>query len=351
MAAKYKGRATGGNTPNRFERLHFEPLEEAADEEAPHTVPTSYYMDSSRSILARNDSPDIPFTFSINPYRGCEHGCIYCYARPSHEYLGFSAGLDFETKILVKPDAPALLEQAFRRRSWNPQTIALSGNTDCYQPVEKRLGLTRRCLEIFLNYRNPVSIVTKNALLLRDLDLLEKLAELDLVHVMMSITSLDPELIRVMEPRTSIPALRLGSLRELSSHGIPVGVNVAPIIPGLTDEEIPAILEAAAGHGATTACFMLVRFPGAVQQLFLDWLKRELPQRAGKILNRIRETREGKLSDARFGTRVTGEGEFAGTLNELFRIHAEKLGLTRSWRELAVHHFRRVAPAQGELFG
>ncbi len=350
MAARDKGRATGGNTPNRFERLHMEPLDDPEAVALPDSVATSVFIDTSRSILARNDSPDIPYTYSLNPYRGCEHGCIYCYARPSHEYLGFSAGLDFETKILVKPDAPALLERTFRKKSWKPQTVALSGNTDCYQPLERRLALTRRCLEVFLKYGNPVSIVTKNSLVLRDLDLLERLASKELVQVMLSITSLNPELIRAMEPRTSAPALRLDAIRRLSASGIPTGVNAAPIIPGLTDEEIPAILKAAAEHGATSAGFTLVRLPGAVEPLFLEWLQRELPSRAAKIINRIRDTREGKLSDARFGSRMTGEGEIAETLADLFRIHAARHGLTERWCGLATDRFTPPTPAQEELF-
>ena len=222
-----------------------EPGEEGFEER----VPTSYLVDASRSILAENDSPDIGFRFSLNPYRGCEHGCVYCYARPSHEYLGFSAGLDFETRILVKEQAPELLEQALRKRSWQPQVVALSGNTDCYQPVERRLQLTRRCLEVFLKFRNPVSLITKNHLVTRDLDILESMAALDLVHVTLSITSLDRRLTAAMEPRTSRPERRLQALQELSRAGVPAGVNVAPLIPGLNDSEAPAILEAAAARG------------------------------------------------------------------------------------------------------
>ena len=234
-----KGRGASFNTPNRFEQTHREVLRDESfqdpGEESPRALPTRYFEDASRTILARNDSPDIPFTFSLNPYRGCEHGCIYCYARPSHEYLGFSAGIDFETKIMVKPDAPRLLAHALSAKGWVPQTVALSGNTDPYQPVERKLALTRRCLEVFLEFRNPVSIITKNALVIRDLDLLEEMARLNLIHVMLSITSLDAALIRIMEPRTSAPPVRLQAVGELARRGIPVGVNIAPVIPGLTE--------------------------------------------------------------------------------------------------------------------
>ncbi len=351
MKSKIHGRGSSFNPPNRFEALHLEPVYDEWDGgDSDPKIPTTYYRDSSRSILAKNDSPDLPFTFSINPYRGCEHGCIYCYARPSHEYLGFSAGLDFETKIMVKMEAPELLAQALNRKSWKPQMIAFSGNTDCYQPVERQLGLTRKCLEVFLRFRNPVSIVTKNRMVLRDLDILREMARLDLVHIMVSITSLDPGLIRSMEPRTTSPARRLETIEVLASHGIPVGVNAAPIIPGLTDEEIPAILKAASDHGATRASYILVKLPGAVEPLFVEWLKRVVPERAGKILNRIRDTRQGKLHDARFGTRMTGEGEVAQAIGTLFDLSARKYNLDQDWQGLSTEHFRRDTTVQLTLF-
>jgi len=349
-----KGRGASFNTPNRFEALHREVLPPESpdydDDGGRHGTPTRYYEDSSRSILARNDSPDIPFTFSLNPYRGCEHGCIYCYARPSHEYLGFSAGIDFETRIMVKPDAPRLLAGALRESGWVPQTVTLSGNTDPYQPVERRLALTRRCLEVFLEFRNPVSIITKNALLLRDLDILGAMARLDLVHVMMSITSLDGDLIRIMEPRTSAPLLRLQAVETIAKSGIPVGVNIAPVIPGLTDEEIPAILQAAAARGASAASYILVRLPGSVGSLFVDWLGRELPDRRSRVLNRIRDTRGGNLNDPRFHSRGTGEGEIAASVRSLFTLSAARAGIRGSWPELSTAGFRRVTPGQQELF-
>jgi DNA repair photolyase len=352
------GRGASFNTPNRFESLHREifppdlaedaPVE--AETGAPGPVPTRYFHDSSRSILVRNDSPDIPFTFSLNPYRGCEHGCIYCYARPSHEYLGFSAGIDFETKIMVKSDAPRLLEGALAAKGWVPQIVTLSGNTDPYQVVERKLALTRKCLEVFLRSRNPVSIITKNALILRDIDILSEMARLGIVHVMLSITSLKGDLIRIMEPRTSAPHRRLEAVATLAAHGIPVGVNIAPVIPGLTDEEIPRIVEEAAARGARTASYILVRLPGPVRDLFVEWLARELPEKSARVTGRIRDTRSGNLSDPRFHRRGKGEGEFAESIKSLFTLSAARAGITGAWPELSTEQFRRITPGQGDLF-
>ncbi|HTR98859.1 MAG TPA: PA0069 family radical SAM protein [Bacteroidota bacterium] len=350
MARRIRGRGAAFNPPNRYEELSREVLPPEEGEDPPGSVPTRYFTDTSRSILSRNDSPDIPFTWSINPYRGCEHGCIYCYARPSHEYLGFSAGVDFETKILVKPDAPRLLTRALGAKSWTPQVVALSGNTDPYQNVERRLRLTRRCLEVFLEYRNPVSLITKNALVVRDADILEEMARLDLVHVMLSVTSLQEDLIRIMEPRTSSPALRLRAIADLAARGIPVGVNVAPVIPGLTDEEIPAIIAEAAARGARAASYILVRLPGSVEPLFLEWLERELPARSARVLGRIRQVRSGALSDARFHTRGSGEGEIADAIASLFALSASRANLDTHWLPLSTLHFRRSAGAQRDLF-
>jgi DNA repair photolyase len=340
MPTSIKGRGASLNPPNRFERLHVEPLDGHWEDD--RTVETEFLVDTSRTILAKNDSPDLDFTYSINPYRGCEHGCVYCYARPSHEYLGFSAGIDFESRILVKPKAPELLEQAFKKKSWQPQVIAFSGNTDPYQPVERKLQLTRRCLEVFLKYRNPVEVVTKNSLITRDLDLLQQLASFNLVHVLISITSLDPELVRVMEPRTSTPAKRLEAIQILAANRIPVGVNAAPIIPGLNDEELPSILGEASGRGATSAGYILVRLPGEVKGIFLDWLHRELPERESKIVNRLREVRSGRLSDSRFGSRMRGEGKVAETIEDLFRLACKKYHLNERIITLSTEHFLRT---------
>lgn len=345
-----KGRGASFNTPNRFLQLHVEPDPEAYEDGTPPRPETTFLKDFSKTILSKNDSPDLAFRYSINPYRGCEHGCVYCYARPSHEYLGFSAGLEFETKIIIKENAPELLAQAFRKPSWVPQPIIVSGNTDPYQPIERKLRITRRCLEVFLRHRNPLGIITKNALVTRDIDILEQLARLDLVSVRISITSLRNEVINHMEPRTSRPALRLKAVRQLADAGISVGVMVAPIIPGLTDEEIPAILEAAAEAGARHAGYTIVRLPLAVEPIFVEWVERAFPERSSKILNRIRELHGGKLYKSEFGKRMRGEGLWAETINRLFRTNCERLGMNSSREPLATHHFRRLAGGQIDLF-
>jgi len=342
-----KGRSASRNPKNRFETRSFEPLTvDLSDEEERPVIPTLFYRDSSRSILARNDSPDIPFTFSVNPYRGCEHGCIYCYARPSHEYLGFSAGLDFESKIMVKTDAPALLRSEIMKKTWKPQVIAFSGNTDCYQPVERKLELTRQCLAVCLEAGNPVGLITKNALVLRDLDIISALAGRNLVHVFLSVTTLDSSLARDMEPRTSAPQAKLHAIRILAEAGVPVGVMVAPVIPGLTDEELPEILRQAAAHGATNAGYILLRLPGAVEPLFLEWIRRVAPARSRKVVSRIRDTRRGSMSDAKFGTRMRGKGSTARMIRDLFTLHAGKFHLRDRWNELSTDRFIRAVPNQ-----
>jgi DNA repair photolyase len=346
-----RGRAAGYNVPNRFEQLHLEPdALELDDEDYKAKVPTRFMVDSSKSILAENNSPDVGFQFSLNPYRGCEHGCVYCYARPTHEYLGFSAGIDFETRILVKENAPELLRDTFRKKSWQPQVVALSGNTDCYQPVERRLEITRRCLEVFLEFRNPVTIITKNALVTRDLDILQQLAALDLVHVTLSITSLKRPLTAMMEPRTSRPEQRLGAIADLNDAGVPAGVNIAPLIPGLTDEEVPRILEACAQQGAQWANYIMVRLPGAVKPLFIDWLQRNMPDRAGKIVRRLEAVRNGELSDPRFGSRMQGEGQLADVIASFFHLSRRRYRLENRNHDLATHHFRRTGHHQLSLF-
>ncbi len=351
-----RGRGAASNPPNRFETLSIGPPppgeEGEGDPDATdaRAVPTAFYRDASRSVLSRNDSPDIPFTYSLNPYRGCEHGCVYCYARPSHEYLGFSAGLDFETKIMVKEDAPELLRKELGKRSWAPQMVALCGNTDPYQPVERRLGLTRRCLEVFLAARNPVGVITKNALVLRDLGLLAELASMDLAGVTISITSLREELVRTLEPRTSTPARRLDAIERLAAAGVPTAVIVAPVIPGLNDHEIPAILAEAASRGATHASHTILRLPGPVEPLFLEWLRREHPDAAAKVEGRIRSVRGGKLSDPRWGSRMKGGGEIAGAIHTLFRITAKKLGLAGGMMAFDTSRFAGRESSQGELF-
>ena len=349
------GRGARSNPPNRFESIVVEKAPEGlaeyfVDPEPDRNILTKFYVDHTKSILAKNDSPDIPFTYSLNPYRGCEHGCIYCYARPTHEYLGFSSGLDFETKIMVKHDAHTLLERQFRHRGWTPQIVMLSGDTDCYQPIERKLGITRRCLEIFLRYRNPVSIVTKNALIERDVDLLKELASLNLVLVTVSITSLNPDLIGRMEPRTSTPTKKLETVERLANAGIPVGVNVCPIIPGLNDAEIPSILEEISRRGAKHASYTIVRLPNAVKDLFVDWLQREMPERAPAILNRIRDVRDGNLSSYDFGERLRGQGQIAENIGQLFHTACKRLHLNETRVSLSVDQFRSPATAQMEIF-
>lgn len=342
-------RGVSANPANRFESIHLEPDAEWNPED--DVLPrTQFLKDHSQSILTQNDSPDVGFGTSVNPYRGCEHGCIYCYARPTHEYLGFSSGLDFESKIMVKENAPELLRKQLSSPKWKPQVIFLSGVTDCYQPVERKLKLTRRCLEVLAEFRNPVAIVTKNLLVTRDLDLLSELARHHAASVYLSITTLDPELRSIMEPRTSPPLARLAAIRKLSEAGIPAGVLVAPIIPGLTDHEIPAILKAAAEAGASAAHFTVVRLPYSVAPLFELWLETHFPDRKEKVLNRLRAMRGGKLYDAQWGTRFRGDGIFADQIEQMFDVARRKAGIKNEGRELSTAAFRRPDGAQLSLW-
>ncbi|MFI5202191.1 MAG: PA0069 family radical SAM protein, partial [Candidatus Kapaibacterium sp.] len=287
-------RGTELHTQNRFETTSLEAFDDGWDSPEAIELPvvqTEFLPDHSKSILAKNDSPDLGFTYSVNVYRGCEHGCAYCYARPTHEYLGMNAGIDFESKIMVKHDAAELLREAFDKRSWEPQYIMMSGNTDCYQPAEREFGITRKMLEVFLDYRNPVGIITKNALILRDRDLLAEMAKLHLVSVFFSITTLDRDLARKLEPRTSTPERRLHALRTLAEAGVPTGVMIGPVIPGLNDEEIPSILRAAREAGAKSAGYNMVRLPYAVRPIFEEWLAKNVPLEAKKIMARIQMVR------------------------------------------------------------
>ena len=347
--APVRGRGTGSNPKNRFYRRSVELDPEAADPEAP--LPrTQFIKDTARTIISRNDSPDVGFEFSINPYRGCEHGCIYCYARPFHEFLGFSPGIDFETKILVKEEAPALLREELSSPKWKPTPIVMSGVTDCYQPAERKFALTRGCLQVLAEFRNPVVIITKNHLVTRDIDLLSDLARRKAASVVLSITTLDPELARQMEPRTSTPARRLAAIEALAASGIPVGVNVAPIIPGLTDSEVPAILKAAARAGASFAGHTIVRLPHAVKDLFEQWLTDHFPARKEKVLHRIRGVRDGSLNDPRFGSRMTGEGVYAEQVTALFELSRKKAKLPAHPPELSAAEFRVPPGPQLTLF-
>jgi DNA repair photolyase len=344
-----RGRGSAINPKNRFESIERVP-EPPDDNDETSSPQTRFFVDTSKSIVAYNDSPDVGFDASVNAYRGCEHGCVYCYARPTHEYLGFSSGLDFETKIMVKEDAPELLRRELASSKWKPQVLAMSGVTDCYQPAEKRYQLTRRCLEVLLEFRNPVVIVTKNYLVTRDIDILSELARFQCAGVTISLTTLDPKLSSVMEPRASTPERRLAAIKILSAAGIPVGYLQAPMIPGLTDSEAPAIAQAAAEAGATFAGYVALRLPFAVKSLFEQWLEQHFSDRKEKILNRIRSMRGGRLNDPNFNSRMRGDGIFAEQMAELFQLARKKSGIDRRWPELTTKHFRRPSGSQLDLF-
>ncbi len=343
-----RGRGASHNPANRFESLTLERDEDWDPEEDP--LPRTLFLrDKTSSIIATNDSPDVGFDASVNPYRGCEHGCIYCYARPTHEYLGFSAGLDFETRIMVKEHAPELLRAELSSRKWVPQPLAMSGVTDPYQPVERRLRLTRGCLEVLAEFRNPVVMITKNHLVTRDIDLLSALARYEAAVVYISVTSLDPELKAKLEPRTSPPSARLEAIRELRAAGIPVGVLVAPLIPVLTEPELPAILSAAAAAGARFAGYVVLRLPFGVAPLFENWLERHFPTQKDKILNRIRAMRSGKLNNSQFGRRMHAEGVFAEQISQMFHAACRRAGLNHSSPTLNTTYFRYPPGPQMEL--
>lgn len=318
-----RGRGATKNPRNRFDEIAYVRDDEWDEEETPRPG-TVYLPDASKSILATNDSPDIPFDASLNPYRGCEHGCVYCYARPTHEYFGYSAGLDFETKIFVKHEAPELLRRELMSKRWEPKSISISGVTDPYQPIERKLQITRRCLEVLAEFRNPCGIVTKNRLVTRDIDVLQELASYNAALVFVSVTTLDVPLNRAMEPRTSLPQHRLDTIRALKEAGVPVGVLIAPIVPGLTDEEIPRIAEAAADAGATHAGFIMLRLPYAVAPLFEAWLDQHYPARKEKILNRVRSMRGGNLYKSEFGSRMRGEGFHADQIENIFKVACKR---------------------------
>ncbi|RMF39024.1 MAG: PA0069 family radical SAM protein [Planctomycetota bacterium] len=353
------GRGSHLRPANRFERLQLESQweEEWSGDpqdpgpEEPRRIPTEYLIDDSQTILSRNNSPDIPFEYSMNPYRGCAHGCAYCYARPTHEYLGLNAGLDFETKIIVKPNAPDLLRAALQKPSWKCQPIMMSGVTDCYQPAERQLRLTRGLLQVAHEFRQPVGIVTKNALVLRDLDLLAEMARDRLVRVGISLTTLDQALSRKLEPRTSSPAARLNAMRQLSDAGVEVIVMTAPVIPGLNDEEIPQLLAAAAEQGASYAGYVLLRLPLTVEPVFREWVERCVPDKAERILGRVASARDGKMNQSDFGTRMRGTGVWADHLAQTFRVFAARYRLARRPPPLNCSLFRRPnQPRQLELF-
>jgi DNA repair photolyase len=349
------GRGASWSPANRFEKLHVDLTDvDLVDDDPEADLPapgsgaarekprpaTQYFDDKTKTIVAHNQSPDVGFEVSINPYRGCEHGCIYCFARPAHEFLGFSAGLDFESKIMVKRDAPRLLEAELSSPKWKPQLLMMSGVTDCYQPIERKLKITRGCLEVLAKFRNPVAILTKNRLVTRDLDILSELARHNAVVVNLSITSLDIDLQRILEPRTSAPSARLDAVAQLRAAGIPVGVMVAPVIPGINDHEIPAIVAACGKAGARFAGHVLLRLPWAVRPLFEHWLDEHFPERKTKVLDRLRASRGGKLYDSRWRKRQTGEGIFAEQISNMFEVACRRAGMTER-SKLSAAAFRR----------
>ena len=344
-----QGRGSPINPPSRFERIVWEPDPEFAPDDG--AVETVFFDDPTRQILSTNDSPDVPFKTSVNPYRGCEHGCSYCFARPTHEYLGYSAGLDFETRIMVKRNAPALLRGELASKRWEPQVVVMSGVTDPYQPIEKKLQITRGCLEVLAEARNPVGVITKNHLVTRDIDHLAELARHQAARVFLSITTLDPALANRMEPRASTPEKRLEAVRKLTDAGIPVGVMVAPVVPGITDHEMPRILEAAAEAGACSAGFVILRLPWSVGPVFEAWLDMHFPDRKEKVLNRVRSMRDGKLYDSRWKHRQRGEGVFAEQIGALFRTSVRRFGLDRPETPWSTAAFRKPPGDQLTLFG
>ena len=341
------GRGTWWNTANRFEdrACHYEEDDEPTTE---GRVATELFEDHAKSIIAKNDSPDVGFDFSINPYRGCEHGCVYCYARPTHEYMGYSAGLDFETKLFYKPHAATLLRKGLDSRSWRPSVIAMSGVTDPYQPIESHLKLSRACLEVLGERRNPVVIITKNRRVTRDIDLLSTMATDHCAGVFISLTTLDLKLNRILEPRTSSPQQRLDAIAALHAAGIPVGVLVAPVIPGLTDHEIPQLLSEARAAGASYAGYVLLRLPHAVAPLFSTWLERHYPDRKEKVLQRIMSMRDGALNKSVFGERMRGTGIHADQIQRMFHLMHRRLGFEPGPMDLRTDKF---VPAGGEQLG
>lgn len=336
-----KGRGASHNPHNKFEKLSYElDLDDdlLKDQSKPQT---EFFHDTTKTILSENNSPDVGFNRSVNPYRGCEHGCAYCYARPSHEYLGFSAGIEFETKIFIKAKAPELLRQKLLSKSWHPELVLMSGITDCYQPIERKWRLTRGCLEVFAEFRNPVTLITKNALIVRDIDIFQELAKYNCVSTCISVTTLNSDLASALEPRTSAPRSRLRAIEELAKNGIPVAVNVAPVIPGLTDHEMPSILKAAKDAGAISAGYTMLRLPSTVSPVFVEWLEQHRPERKEKVLSHIRSLRGGKLNDPQFGSRMRGQGAIAENVRQMFHLYQRRYGFTdRNW-SLTTEHFRR----------
>lgn len=347
-----KGRGAQYNPQNRFQKGSYETVHpEAIDDWELTPRKTEYLFDESKTLVNEVKSPDVGMVWSANPYQGCEHGCVYCYARNSHEYWGYSAGLDFESRIVVKKNAPALLRKFFERKTRTPAPISLSGNTDCYQPIERKMRITRQLLEVCLEYRNPVGIITKNALVLRDFDLIQELARHNLVRVFSSITSMDEDLRRVLEPRTASYRQRLKVQETFAKAGIPTGIMAAPVIPGLNDAHLHDILKAASEAGAQWAGYTIVRLNGAIGPIFKDWLYKAFPERADKVWNGIEACHGGQVADSRFGTRMAGEGAFADLIRQQFALYCRKYGLNQNRMAYNLTAFRRPQRGQLDLFG
>jgi DNA repair photolyase len=347
----FKGRGAQVNTHNKFLKTKYvDEHEEGIDELMLENSITQFFEEHPKNIVSKSKSPDLPFLLSINPYQGCEHGCLYCYARNAHEYYGFSAGLDFERKIIVKRNAAELLETFLNKKGYIPSAIMLSGNTDCYQPIERKLKITRSLLKVFLKYKHPVSIISKNNLMLRDLDILKELAALDLIHVAVTLNSLDESLRQKLEPRTVTAQNRIRLISTLSEANIPVMLMCAPIIPGLNSDEIPQLIQSAASAGASAAAFTMVRLNGSIAEIFADWIYKVYPDRADKVLNLIAQCHDGKLSDSRWGKRMSGDGKVAESIHSLFKISLKKYMNGRKMKPFNYSHFSPAPGKQLELF-
>lgn len=321
----FKGRGAQINPFNPFhDKNYIQEHIEGLDEEMLGDRETLFFTENAKKVVNKVESPDAAMMYSVNPYQGCEHGCVYCFARNTHNYWGFSAGLDFETRIIIKHNAADLLEKVFIDPKWVAAPISFSGNTDCYQPIERKMKITRKLLEVSLKYKNPASIITKNQLILRDIDILQELAKDDLTHVFLSITSLKEEIRQKMEPRTATYKARLKTIEKLTSAGVPVGIMIGPVVPGLTDSEIPDIIKAAADHGATTAGYNMLRLNGAIDKIFSDWIWKTFPMHAERVLSNTRAVHDGKLNDSRWGVRMRGDGELANVIRQMFYMMKEK---------------------------
>ena len=357
----HRGRGSTLNPNGRFEKLDIDMDGDALDTAITSgdadfipSISTQYFVDHTKSVIATNSSPDVGFDASINPYRGCEHGCVYCYARPNHEFLGLSAGLDFESKIFVKKDAPALLAKVLNKKTWQPKLVVIGGVTDAYQAIERKLLLTRQCFEVFLKFGNPTGVVTKSSLIKRDVDVLQDLTKISAVVVYLSLTSLNIDLQSKLEPRAVSPKKRLQTVEYLAKHKIPVGIIIGPVIPSLTDHEIPNILKQAKEYGASFASYIMLRLPYGVKDLFEEWLKKHAPLKHQKVMSRIAEVRGGKTYDADFSQRMSGTGEYANQVKKVFTIFRNRYGLDNKPPELSIEHFRRhcrVDQQQLGLFG